>query len=81
MQGLVDLVQGEYATASSLLEEGLALARELGNKTFTPFYLEGLASTVAAQGLLAWAAQLLGAADTLRRTSEIEVTPVLHNTI
>jgi hypothetical protein len=52
----------------------------LGNKTFTPFYLEGLASTVAAQGLLAWAAQLLGAADTQRRTIEIEVTPVLHYT-
>jgi hypothetical protein len=68
----------DYEEARTLFEEGLALSRELGNKMFTPFYLEGLASTVAAQGLRAWAAQLWGAADMLRMTIEIEAPPVLH---
>jgi hypothetical protein len=45
----------------------------VGNKTFAAFYLEGLASTVTAQGQPAWAAQLWGAAAQLRQTIEAAV--------
>jgi hypothetical protein len=50
----------------------------LGNKVFATFYLEGLASTMAAQGQLGWAAQLWGAADRLRQTFGVAVPPVVR---
>jgi predicted ATPase/transcriptional regulator with XRE-family HTH domain len=77
--GWLAFLRHDYGGAHSLFDEGLALCRELGNEMFTPFYLEGLASTATAQGLLVWAAQLWGAANMLRRTIEIEAPPVLHS--
>jgi hypothetical protein len=65
--GLVALFEQDYGTAEALFEEGLMLCRQLGNKTFATFYLDGLAMTVAAQGQLAWAAKLWGAAHRLRQ--------------
>jgi hypothetical protein len=76
--GWLAFLEQDYGKARSLFEEGTALCREMGNKTFAAFSLEGLASTVGAQGRLAWAAQLWGAADMLRKTIKVEVPPVLH---
>ena len=73
-------LEQDYGTARSLFEEGFALCREMGNQMFAALYLEGLASTVAAQGLLAWAAQLWGAADTLWSAIDAQAPPVLHYT-
>ena len=42
----------------------------------TPFNLEGLASVVATQGDLQWAAQLLGAAEALREAIDVPRLPV-----
>lgn len=66
--GLVAFFEQDYGTARSHFEEGLTLCRQLGNRTFAAFYLEGLTMTVAAQGQPAWAAQLWGAAHRLRQT-------------
>jgi predicted ATPase/transcriptional regulator with XRE-family HTH domain len=78
--GWVAFLEQDYETAHSLFQEGLALCREVGNKTFAAFYLEGLASTVAAQGQPAWAAQLWGAAAQLRQTIEAAVPPLMRLT-
>ena len=42
----------------------------------TPFNLEGLASVVATQGALRWAAQLWGAAEALREAIDVPRLPV-----
>lgn len=42
----------------------------------TPFNLEGLAGVVATQGALRWAAQLWGAAETLREAIDVLRLPV-----
>ncbi len=42
----------------------------------TPFNLEGLASVVATQGELRWAAKLWGAAEALREAMDIPRLPV-----
>ena len=42
----------------------------------TPFNLEGLASVVATQGALRWAAQLWGAAEALRKAMDVPRLPV-----
>ena len=66
--GLVAFSEQEYGMAHALFQDGLELCRESGNKTFTAFYLEGLARTLAAQGEPAWAAQIEGVAHRLRQT-------------
>lgn len=76
--GWVTFFEQDYAAAGLLFEEGLTLCKELGNKTFMAFYLEGLASTVAAQGQPARAAQLWGAAQTLRQTIDAAVPPFVQ---
>ena len=53
---------GDYATARAHLEEGVTLARKLGAKLAIAAYLDGLASVVATQGALTWAARFWGAA-------------------
>jgi predicted ATPase/transcriptional regulator with XRE-family HTH domain len=76
--GLVAFFEQDYETAGSLFKEGLALCKEMGNKTFVAFYLEGLARTVLAQGQPAWAAQLGGAAHQLRQTIKAAVPPFVR---
>jgi predicted ATPase/DNA-binding CsgD family transcriptional regulator len=70
-------IQGDHTAARALYEESLALAREIGNKNIA-FCLEGLAGVVAAQGELAWAVQLWGAAKALREAIGVPIPPVYH---
>ena len=58
--------EGDYARARALYEQSLAIVKQVSNKFWTPYYLEGLAAVVAAQGELLWAARLWGAAEALR---------------
>jgi predicted ATPase/class 3 adenylate cyclase len=58
--------EGDYARARALYEQSLAIAKQVSNKVWTLFYLEGLAAVVAAQGELPWAARLWGTAEALR---------------
>jgi predicted ATPase len=58
--------QGDHAAARALLEEGLALHQELGEKRGIAFALEAVAGLASAQGQPERAAQLLGAAARLR---------------
>ncbi len=76
--GLVAFFEQDYGTARSLFEEGLMLCRQLGNKTFVAFNLEGLARTVEAQRQPVWAAQLGGAAYRLRQTINAAVPPFVQ---
>ncbi len=52
------------------------MARRAGNRETLTFGLEGLASVVAAQGEVAWAARLWGAAEALRETTGAPIAPV-----
>jgi DNA-binding CsgD family transcriptional regulator len=54
------------------------LSAELGEKWVIAACLLGLGEVVAAQGQLAWAAQLWGAAEALRETSGTPLTPSEH---
>src|SRR5215472_16600953 len=67
---------GDDVRAQSLYEEGIAVAGRAGNRETLTFGLEGLASVVAVQGELAWAARLWGAAETLRETIGAPIAPV-----
>ena len=71
-------VLGDDAAARTLYEESLALYLELGmgSTDDTAFSLEGLAEVVAAQGAIAWAARLWGAAENLRTTLAAPLPPV-----
>ena len=68
--------QGDLAAARTLYEESLTLARERNYKDLLPSCLEGLAGVVAAQAEPTWAAQLWGAAKTLRDTIGTPIPPV-----
>jgi predicted ATPase/DNA-binding CsgD family transcriptional regulator len=61
----VEAYQGNLATAHALYEESLSVAG-VGYKLDVASGLEGLANVVAAQGEVAWAARLWGAAEALR---------------
>ncbi len=61
----VEISQGKMA-ARTHFEEGLALARKMGEKLLTPYGLEGLADVVATEGEPVWAAHMWGAAEVLR---------------
>jgi ATP/maltotriose-dependent transcriptional regulator MalT len=64
----VVMVQGDGAAARALYDESLAIARELNHLWLIASCLEGWATLVAEQGQFAWAAQLWGAAESLRTT-------------
>jgi ATP/maltotriose-dependent transcriptional regulator MalT len=68
--------EGDYATARALYEQCLAIVKKVDFKVWTPFYLEGLASVVAAQGELPWTARLWGAAEALREAMGTLIPPV-----
>jgi DNA-binding CsgD family transcriptional regulator len=57
---------GDHAGSQTLYEQGVGVAREVGDKGLITSGLEGLAAAVAAQGDHAWAAQLWGATEVLR---------------
>jgi Tetratricopeptide repeat len=73
--GTVVHAQGDDARATALYEESLALYRELGNKHGLAECLEGLAGVAVAQRQLERAAQLLGAAETLRQATGAPLSP------
>jgi ATP/maltotriose-dependent transcriptional regulator MalT len=80
--GKVLAVQGNHPAARALYEESLKnLIRVRGVNSDLPFVdlacvLEGLAAVVAAQGELAWAARLWGAAQARRETQGPPLPPV-----
>ncbi len=71
-----------YVTARALYEESLAITKEVSNKLHIASGLEGLAAVVAAQGYLPteqgtqWAAQLWGAAESLREAIGVPIPPI-----
>ena len=73
--GRIATHQGDFAEARALHEEGLAIARALADKWLAAFCLEGLAGTVAAQGEGTWAVRLWGAAEVLRESSGVPLSP------
>jgi predicted ATPase/DNA-binding CsgD family transcriptional regulator len=74
--GKVLAAEGDYPAAQELYEESLALLGELGERWMIARGLVGLGEVVAAGHKLAWAAQLWGAADTLRDALGIPIPPV-----
>jgi ATP/maltotriose-dependent transcriptional regulator MalT len=74
--GKVVAAQGDYPAARRLYEESLTISGELGEKWVIAMGLVGLGEVVAAQRQLAWAAQLWGAADTLRDAIGVPIPPV-----
>jgi predicted ATPase/DNA-binding CsgD family transcriptional regulator len=70
--------QGGHATARAHLEEGITLAWELGAQLAMAAYLDGLASVLATQGALPWAARFWGAAQSLREASGLHLVPGLY---
>src|SRR2546421_319555 len=74
--GKVEARHGDYAAARKLYEERLAIAEALGEKWVIAMCLVELGEVVAVQRHLAWAAQLWGAAETLRDAIGVPVPPV-----
>ncbi len=69
------IIQGELAKARVFYEESMAIAREQNHKWLIASCLEGWASMVAEEGQEAWAAQLLGAAESLRQSIDAPIAP------
>ncbi len=74
--GRIEVERGEMPAARTDYQQSLALNQQVGEKWMTPFNLEGLAGVVAAQGALRWAAQLWGAAESLRKAIDVPRLPV-----
>jgi ATP/maltotriose-dependent transcriptional regulator MalT len=72
--GKVHFVQGNYTAARALYEESMAFSGMVYAGT-----LEKLADVVAAQGEPMWAAQLWGAAETLRENVGIPILPDMRS--
>jgi predicted ATPase/class 3 adenylate cyclase/Tfp pilus assembly protein PilF len=67
--GYLALSQGAYATARTLLEESLAIQRQLGDKAQIAISLSNLGTAVLHQGDVAMARELLEEGLTIRRES------------
>ncbi len=74
--GKVLAAEADYATALTQYEESLEIIGGLGEQWIIATCLLGLGEAVSAQQQLAWAAQLWGAADTLRDTLGVPIPPV-----
>ncbi len=81
--GKLYAAQGDYLAARASYEESLqslihVQSRPNHNMLFLdlPAILEGLAAVVAAQGELAWAVRIWGAAEALRQTRRMPLPPV-----
>jgi predicted ATPase/class 3 adenylate cyclase/DNA-binding CsgD family transcriptional regulator len=74
--GQVEAQRSDLRAALSHYVGSLALAQELGDTWPIPLDLEGLASVLATQGQLSWAAQLWGAAEALREGTTNPLPPV-----
>ncbi len=76
--GLLALSRCDNEKARALFEESLEILRKLDNLWFVILCVEGLAAVVTLQGQLAWAAQLWGAAETIRETIGSPLLPILR---
>jgi len=75
--GRVEVQRGDLGAARYSFQESLALAEALGDTLLASLDLEGLAGVAAAsQGELRWAAQLWGAAESLREANAFPLLPV-----
>ena len=74
--GRIEIQLGEMPAARNYYQQSLALNQQVGEKWMTPFNLEGLASVVAINGALRWAAQLWGAVEALREAIDVPRLPV-----
>jgi len=72
----VEVRLGDYVAARALYEQSLAIVKDGNYRWDIAFYLEGIAGVVAAQGELAWAAQLWGAAESRREAMTSPLPPV-----
>jgi predicted ATPase/DNA-binding CsgD family transcriptional regulator len=72
----VDAADAKTTTAYELFKESLTIASELNHKWLIASCLEGLAGVVSTQGHYRWAAQLWGAAETLRAVIKVPIPPV-----
>jgi predicted ATPase/class 3 adenylate cyclase len=68
--------RGELAAAGACYQESLTIAREIDAKNFIASALEGAGAVAAAQGEPGWAAQLWGAAQSLRVAIGTPLPPV-----
>jgi predicted ATPase/class 3 adenylate cyclase len=75
--GRIEIQRGEMPAARTYFQQSLALNQQVGEKWMTPFNLEGLASVVATDSALRWAAQLWGAAEALREAIDVPRLPVV----
>ncbi|TMD53715.1 MAG: tetratricopeptide repeat protein, partial [Chloroflexi bacterium] len=71
--GGVLAAKGDYAAAQTHFEQSLEISCELNEKWVAAVYLVVLGEVIAAQQKLAWAAQLWGAAETLRDAFSIPI--------
>ncbi len=69
---------GHHKAARDLYEKGLEIAQLGNNKIHVTAALEGLASVVAVEGEPRWAAQLWGAAESLREELGVPMLPHEH---
>ena len=69
LAGLADIAlsQNKTATARTLAGEALDILKEIGDRWFTAFSLDGLAMAVAAEGQAELAARLFAAASAMRQ--------------
>ncbi len=74
--GLTALARADYERARALLEENLHITRELDHRVSAHYSFFGLAGVAARRNLPARAAKLWGAAETLRETSGLYLTPL-----
>jgi DNA-binding CsgD family transcriptional regulator len=72
----VAALQGDYAAAHALYEEGLAIAAEVHARGFLAYCLVGLGEVVAAEEQVPWAVLLWGAAESLYETIGTSLPPV-----
>jgi predicted ATPase/DNA-binding CsgD family transcriptional regulator len=73
--GGVTFAEGDYATSRALRQEALAIFDELGDRVLVSQFIVELAEVVAAQGDCLLAAQVFGAAETLRRSIGAKLLP------
>ena len=69
--GNVEVALGDTERARALLEEGLTLARELGDQRGIVDALEGIAQLSSGRGSPEVGARLLGAAEALRAAADL----------
>ncbi|GAC1614617.1 MAG: hypothetical protein NVS4B7_06830 [Ktedonobacteraceae bacterium] len=76
--GRIAAAQGNYVNARTFCLESLAIIFKVSVKLYLPLLLEGLASVLGAQGEERWAAQIWGAAESLRESFNTPLPPIMR---